>query len=201
MKEQPLKVMIGIPSNDMLHADFAMSLISLILIASQEGIQIAVINQHSSIIEIGRCEICETAINYGADYLLFLDSDMTFPSDLLIKLIAHKKDIVGCDAMRRRPPFTSVIKGLDNKVLDHEKQKEGLIEVKGISTACLLINLNVFKKITRPYFCVEYSGNKTFLGEDFYFSNKVRNASYKIYCDMGLSKKIGHIGSQIFYIK
>lgn len=197
-QKKPLKVAIGVPSGDMIHADFAMSLVNLCLKSYQAGIHAAVINTKSSIVEIGRSEIVAAAKQIDADKLLFLDSDMTFPPDLLIRLLAREKPVIGCDAVRRRPPYSTVITGMDGKPLDHTG-KEELVEVKGASCACQLIDVNVLRKLPEPPFLVTWSG-KNFLGEDYYFSNNIRKAGYKIYVDMPLSKKIGHIGVQTNFI-
>lgn len=44
-----------------------------------------------------RAKLARMALTAGADYALFLDSDMRFPSYLLEKLVAHGKDIVACN--------------------------------------------------------------------------------------------------------
>jgi GT2 family glycosyltransferase len=193
-----MKVAIGIPSGDMIHTDFAMSLVNLVGFSMANGIQCAVINQKSSVVEIGRCEIMASALGIEADYLLFLDSDMVFPHYTLLNLLKHGEPIVGCDASRRRAPFDSVIAGADGKPIDHATAK-GLVEIKGASTACLLVSNGVMKSVGLAPFQVTWNG-KEFLGEDYYFSNRVRESGYKIYCDADLSKEIGHIGMRAYFV-
>lgn len=195
-----MKIAIGVPSGDMLHADFAMALINLTAISSRQGIQLAIINQRSSIVEIGRNEIVEKARSIKADKLFWLDSDMFFPPDTLIKLLDHKKDIICCDAVRRKPPFTSVVQTIHGKPIDY-KNTDPLVQLKGATLACTLTDMKVFDKIKRPYFLVTYNDKNTFLGEDYYFSNLVRSKGLNIWCDTKLSKEIGHIGTTIYYLK
>jgi len=190
----PLKVAIGVPSNDMVHTDFTMCLINLCMYSFMNNVHVCVISQRSSIIEVGRCEIAAVALQTGAEKLLTLDSDMTFPPNTLIELIRKNKDIICCDAKRRRPPYTSVLCDTEGKPLDHSIRLPALVEVAGGSSACQLVDLNVFRKIKEPYYKVEFNDKKEFLGEDYYFSNKVRKAGYAVFCDTVLSKQIGHIG-------
>jgi len=199
-KGKNTRVAIGVPSNDMVYADFAMSLVNMTTQSALKGLSIAVINQKSSLVEVGRSEIVDMAKQVKADYLFYLDTDMVFPSHTLLKLLSHKKDIVCCDALRRREPFVTVVETNKGGRIDHESCDTHLIEVKGVSGACTLINMEVFEKIEKPYFHVEWLGNNTFRGEDYYFSKKAIDSGFKVYCDVKLSQYIGHIGVRAYYV-
>ena len=41
----------------------------------------------------------------SADEILWVDTDMQFPEDALLRLLAHDKDIVGCNYRTRTPPY------------------------------------------------------------------------------------------------
>ncbi len=62
-------------------------------------------------------------------------------------------------------------------------KKEDLIESDGVGAGCLLIHRRVFDAIEKPYF---KCNPNTFIGEDFYFCRKVREAGFKIYLDPGI---------------
>lgn len=200
-----VKVAIGIPSNDLIHADFALCLVNLCIYSIARGVHCAIINQKSSLLEIGRNQIVQSAFEIGADWLLSLDSDMTFPAQTLQRLLYHKQPIVCADASRRREPIHSVLIGMDGQRLKHDPavdEKSPLVEVKGGSNAVSLISMEVFKKLKPPHFLVEYNEKKReFLSEDFYFSNRARIGGYKIYCDPYLSPHIGHIGAKTYFLK
>ena len=53
----------------------------------------------------GRELLARNAIELGADYILYLDDDMTFEPDLLKRLLAHKKDVVTAVAYQRKAPY------------------------------------------------------------------------------------------------
>ena len=93
-----------------------------------------------------------------------------------------------------------MIAGMDGNKLPHaETLDPKIVEVKGVSCACLLIDQKVMDRLPEPPFMVTWNG-KRFLGEDYYFGNEVRKAGFKIYCDMLLSRRIGHIGLKTYYV-
>jgi len=59
----------------------------------------------SSIVADARNLGLEYAQKYGAEYVLFIDSDMTFPKDALLKLLVRQVDIIGATYSRRTAPF------------------------------------------------------------------------------------------------
>lgn len=205
-KGRPLKVVIGIPSGDMWHAQTAMNLVNTVIKTMAKGVQVAIVNPQFSLVEVARNEIVAAAREVGATHILTLDSDMTFPPETLLQLLSHDKDVVCCDAVRRRPPITQVLLGLDGKPLKHPTGKDRnpdmqqLVEVKGGSSAVQLVKMEVFDRLKMPYFLVEYNDGK-FLGEDYYFTNKLRKAGIKVFCDLVLSPHIGHIGVRAYHLR
>lgn len=193
-------VAIGIPSGDLVHADFAMALANMVTYSVMNNVKCVIVNVKTSIIEVSRNTLIDSARQYKADYLMMLDSDMVFPYDALLRLILREKDFICTDAVRRIEPHTTVVKGLNNKPLNHNL-KEELVEIMGMSPACCLIRMDALKEFNNPMFVVEFNGKNSFLGEDYYFSNLIRKQGKKIWCDMVLSKEIGHIGSKAHYIK
>jgi len=200
MSKDATRLVIGVPSGDMIHADFAMSLVNLTLQSYMEGCSIAIINQKSSIIEVGRNQIVEQAVLQGADYLLMLDSDMLFPADIFLRMKKWDKAVVCCDAVQRRAPYNQVVQLEDGSKIDHENCVEDIVKLKGASTACMLIDMHKLAGIEGPWFVVEWKDNK-FLGEDYYFTKLLKEKGIDIWCDVALSKRIGHMGNKAFYVK
>jgi hypothetical protein len=187
---QPL-VALGIPSGDMVHADFAMRLATLCL---NPGARAFVINAKSSLVMIGRNQIVEAARLAKATHLLFLDSDLTFPADTLARLLSHGKDIVGGLYVQRVPPHHPLGVTLDGK---HEAVTEGLKQMQTMPTGCLLLKLEIFDKLPKPWFNTKQVGEKI-MGEDYYFCERAREAGFHIWCDGDLSREIAHIGQKSF---
>lgn len=196
--DEPTTVAVCLPCGDLVPVDFMRCLLHLCFYSDARGIRVIFIEHRSSLVEVGRAQLVESAKDAGAQYMLFLDSDMWFPPDILVRMLKHKKDVVCTDAARRRPPFDTVVHGLDDKKLDHSQT--GLVEIKGVSTGVCLIDMDVFDKIERPYFLVTYKDGG-FLGEDYYFSYKIKEQGVQVWCDLDISKRIGHIGQKTYFIQ
>lgn len=196
------RVGICIPTNDMVHMDFAMSLARLTALCLPYGIQPVIINQKTSNIAQGRQQLMDLAIKLDVSHVLCLDSDMVFPQHLLLRLMQHDVDFVCLDAPRRRPPFTTVLLGMDGKILDHSKDYKAspLVEIKGISLALALLKTSILAKLEVPYFLSPHLKGDRFQGEDRYFGDRLRESGVKCFCDMPMSKEISHIGTQSYSI-
>lgn len=183
-------IAIGIPSGDMVHADFAMSLAMMCMNATAP---VAVVNARSSLVPVGRNQCVEAAKTVKATHLLFLDSDLVFPPDTLAKLLAHGKDIVGAAYSKREPPFYPLTVTEEN---EHQYITSGLRRVRLLPTGCLLIRLRVFDALAAPYFNLKAEGEKL-RGEDYYFCEKANAAGFALWCDGDLSMQLGHVGQQV----
>lgn len=187
------KIAVCYPSGDMVHADFALSLAGLCL--SVHPLEATVVNAKSSIVAEARNIGVERAQEAGADYLLFLDSDMIFPQTTLHRLLLHQKDIVGAVYTKRVPPYEL----LGTMLAEAEPPgADGLVEMLRLPTGCLMIRMAVFEALTRPYFHFgvdEVSG--TLLGEDYVFCDRARQAGYRLWADFSLSQEIGHLGQTV----
>jgi len=187
---QPL-IAICVPSGDMLHADFAMSLATLCM---NPGAPIFLVNVKSSLIPVGRNLCVETALKANATHVLFLDSDMTFPRDTVTRLLDHHKSIIGASYSQRVTPFHALGVTLDGI---QKAPAPGLQLMQQIPTGCLLIETSVFKTLPRPWFNIVSEGEKL-LGEDYYFCRQALKANLQVWCDGTLSQDIGHIGQKVY---
>ena len=187
------KIAVCYPSGDMVHADFALALAGLCL--SVHPLEVTVVNTKSSIVAEARNIAVARAQEAGADYLLFLDSDMIFPQDALHRLLIHQKDIVGAIYTKRVPPYDllgTMLTGAEPPGAD------GLVEMERLPTGCLLIRMAVFARMTKPYFHFAVDLEQgTLLGEDYVFCDRARIAGYRLWGDFSLSQELGHIGQTI----
>jgi len=116
-------------------------------------------------------------------HLLFLDDDTIPPIDLIPRLLNHKKLVVSGWYLFRRNKQPSLFKreGEGWVIYDVEtmnKSKTDLISVDGIGMGCCLIDRKVFEVIKPPYY-LEMDG----VGEDLYFSKKVKEYGMEIFVD------------------
>jgi len=143
-----------------------------------------------------RQKLVMMAIKQGADYVLFLDSDMRFPPNLLERLLARNKDIVACNyATRRLPVKTVAFSDFAELKCIYSSDKTDLEEVDAIGMGAMLIKTEIFKKLPLPWFSISYlpSGNM-YIGEDIYFCKLAQANGLKVYVDHDLSKDVRHIG-------
>lgn len=141
-----------------------------------------------------------------SDYLLFVDDDMTFPVDTLDRLLAHDKDVIGVNSYSRCLPLSSTVGLMDAKgeYMHPSKHTEwemripdGLFKAYFVGAGVMLINMNVFGKIKKPYFTFTYDNNGQVIhGEDGNFCNNVKKAGMDVWCDSSI--EIGHIGEYIY---
>ncbi len=189
------KVAICFPSPDMVHADFALSLAGLC--NSTGPIETPLINNKSSIVAIARNNGVRKAQEFGADHILFLDSDMVFPRTTLHRLLLHQKDIVGATYSKRVPPYPVLGAALDSS----PSPEQGLLEMKRLPAGCLLIKMSVFAALSEPYFRFSHDESTgEIYGEDYVFCDRARAAGFRIWCDGILSLEIGHIGQSVFML-
>jgi hypothetical protein len=193
MDSPPLpRVAIAVPSGDMVHADFAMAYAQLCMASA--GLPLQLITVKSSIVAQARNSGVELARNFGADYIFFLDSDMLFPSTALFRLLLHRKDIVGATYTKRVAPFGI----LGTQLAEQPAVLSGdLLEMQRIPTGCLLIKMDVFEKLSKPYFRFEVDADGAIVGEDYVFCDRAREAGFRIWCDAVMSREIGHIGQAV----
>jgi hypothetical protein len=136
---------------------------------------------------------------------MFIDADMRFPKDALVRLLKHNKDIVGVNATTRSEPVKPTAKNINYEedgsvswLPVYSNVKKGIEKVDAIGCGVILIKNSAFKKIEKPYFYFEQLPNGKLLGEDIYFCIKAKDAGIDTYVDHDLSMEIGHIGNYTY---
>lgn len=147
-----------------------------------------------------RNQIVDAAIASGCEYLLMLDDDMMVSPDLVKRLVAHDKELVGALYWQRGGAFHPVVmKSIERENGDfhpefyaaHDPiiQNPGLHPVDIIGGGCMLFKVDVFRKITPPYFWWEHS-----MGTDIAICTRLREAGVQPYIDTSI--EIGHLGNE-----
>jgi glycosyltransferase involved in cell wall biosynthesis len=178
----------------MLHARFWLCSVAL----HPAGTELRWFNWRECYIDASRERLVENALEWGADKIMFLDSDMTFPPCTLARLLEWNKDITGCTYVKRVPPHAIVCK--EDTVDAVPCSPDGLIEMKAMPTGCLLIDAGVFGKLKKPWFYLSYKDGRRD-GEDYNFCRDAREAGFKVWCDAVLSLEVGHLGTEERKIK
>jgi len=196
------KVHIGIavPSNGTWRQEFGKALVRLVAYeASASNRQISILTQQSSMLTMSRHKLVVDAIRAKCTHVLFLDTDMTFPRDLVERLLARDKDFIACNCTNRFFPVRPLAHSLDGRVL-HSKGKKGVQKVQFVGLAVALIKVDVFKQMTPPFFLQDWVPDlKGYCGEDVYFCQTAKaQIGLDVYVDHGVSQEIGHVGFHQF---
>ena len=191
-------VAVCIPSGDDWKADFGYDLAHMLLHTAIHGqdLRVGVSNHRLSVLPTARNMMVREALRGGADYILFLDSDMRFPGETLLRMLSHKVDVVAANCVQRAFP-TRATAWADGAHVFTEDGSTGLEEVESIGTAVMLIDCRVFEKMKPPAFFFEPKPDDafSFLGEDQYFCRKARESGYRVWIDHDLSKRVAHVGT------
>ena len=198
-RSHSVKLAILVPCRDTVHSLFTMSLTELVKTCVLAGIDTHITYDASTILLNQRESLAKKAVEIKSDYMLWLDSDMMFPSTTALRLMGHNKDIVAANYMKRSVPLTTVaystLEDWDNW-LPLESQEE-LEVVEGIGMGCMLMKTSVLSAIEKPWFAFEYK-DESWHGEDFYLQKKLRDQGHQIFVDMNLSRQVRHIGQWAF---
>jgi hypothetical protein len=198
---KPTKLAILVPTRDTVHSQFAYCLAQLIKTTSEAGIDTYLFFDSSTILLNQREKLIENAKDIKCDYVLWLDSDMMFPSTTALRLLAHNKDIVACNYMKRSKPLKTVaytdLTNWDSWL--PLEPKDDLIKVEGVGMGCMLMKTEIFNSLQKPYFEFTYKGDtQDWYGEDFMLLTKLRLNQFNVYIDTILSMDIKHLGIYAF---
>lgn len=193
-----MKTIIAVPCMDQVPTPFCQSLAQMKLVG-----ECTLAMKAGSLIYTSRNDLATLAIQAEADYVLWLDSDMVFPPDLLVRMMDTLKkndlDFLTGLYFRRVPPYSPVLfdkMEMKHNCLDWSEFKEipeGLFEVGGCGFGCVLIDVSVFLDVQSRFGNMfAPMGNN---GEDIAFCLRARECGYKIMCDPSII--CGHVGYSI----
>jgi hypothetical protein len=195
------KLAVCIPTRDTLHSAHALCLAELVKFNTMNDIDTHVFMDASTVLLTQRERLATIALNLGAEYTLWLDSDITFPATTAVRLLAHNEPVVAANYVRRQFPAKGVAYqtiGEWNDPLPFAMQ-DTLAEVEGIGMGCFLIKNEIFTKIEKPWFEFKWTPESNdYLGEDIILCQKIMNAGYKIKVDTTLSHELRHLGTYGF---
>lgn len=197
-----MKTLIAIPCMDTLPVGFVQSLIYM-----HKGDNPTVYFKPNSLVYDSRNLLSLYAIENNYDNVLWLDSDMIFPPDILQRLESHNMHMVTGLYVRRRDPITPVIfKTLTEPVRNADGKLEknttpytnyprnDFFPVAGCGFGCVLTSTKLLKDVW-DHFGPAFSPYP-WAGEDLSFCYRVNTLGYQIYCDSTIS--CGHIGTAIY---
>lgn len=193
-----MKILIAVPCMDQVPVLFCHSLAQL-----QKTGECALMMKAGSLIYTSRNAIATEAIKMDADYVFWLDSDMVFKSDTLVRMLetlkANDLDILSGLYFRRVPPYSPVLFDkieMDGEECDYSEFQsipDGLFEVGACGFGCVLMKTDVFFDVQSKFGNMFAPIGNT--GEDVAFCWRARQCGYKVFCDPSVI--CGHVGYSV----
>lgn len=190
-----MKYLIGIPCMDSLMTKFVQCVWAL---KHPKDAEAEVMLASGSLIYDARNQIAAKAVTGGFDRVLWLDSDMTFSSDLMVRLAEHLDnglEFVSGIYVKRKQPIEPVIYEHGNMSradgqswLDYPKDQ--LFEVAACGFGGVMMTTELIRAIGDVY-GFPFSPILS-VGEDLSFCYRATALGRKLYCDSTI--KLGHIG-------
>jgi hypothetical protein len=189
------------PARDMVHTMYSYDLVNMITyhtLNTNDAVSLKI--SQGTLIANQRAELCLDAMREDCSHVLFIDSDMRFPQDMIGRLLKHDLDIVATNCARRRMPTGPTAQlykeNGERELVWTMPESTGLQEVGSVGMGVMLIKKNVFAALAEPWFETPWRMDKRgYIGEDVYFCQKAAAAGFKIWIDHDVSKEIGHIGT------
>ena len=201
MNTSKKKILIGIPTARNIEAETFKSIYDLKI---PEGYEATFQFFYGYNVDQVRNLIADWVVN-GFDYLFSVDSDIAFPTDTLVKLLSHDKDVVSGLYIQRKPGehileiYESNTTGGINNMPYGKLKERSLVEVAGCGFGCVLVKAEVFKVIGYPQFKYHSAiSHSNTVSEDVYFCNKAKENGFKIWADPSILCR--HTGSFTFNV-
>ena len=191
--------MIAVPCMDTVQTEFFCSCMDLQRVGE---VQTEIVS--CSLIYKARTDLGSMAIRKNTDYVLWLDSDVIFPSSLMVDMMEdlQGRDMVtGLYHMRREPfmpviwskcrPGETIYENEDEMMPDYPRDR--IFEVEGCGFGAVMMRTEVLRQVKIKY--GQLFAPLPGYGEDLSFCIRARGCGYKIHCDPKL--QIGHKAATI----
>jgi hypothetical protein len=193
-----MRLVIGGPTLGMVPASFAIDLAQLYTKTYNAGLWWSVTMGfvQATYVHVGREAVLLGAIARQATHVLFLDTDMTFPAETALRLLAHDKPLVAANCVMRDPRriFTAQ---RDGQRIPTDPASRGLERVDRVGMAVALLRTDLVAAMDRPWFAHGWAADED-IGEDVRFCDALRDAGHQIFIDHDLSQEVGHIGQYTY---
>jgi len=209
------RVSIAIPIAENVPPVTLQSMLALVAHAAMSGIEVVDIGvTQRMMVDGARNGLTEGFLTTNTEWILWLDSDMTFPKETLVELfkVAEEKDakmVTGIYYQRKDKNLPVLwsrgeetehigLSGMESKRAETNKyvgafcfpnpHKKEPFKVHAAGFGCVLIHRSVFETLDNPWFQFV---PKT-CSEDFYFFVNAKEAGFELWATPNLD--LGHIG-------
>ena len=200
-------VFIAMPCYDSVKINTMLSVVKLIQQLSKSGIEAGIHTMKSPLIHQARNYLTSVFLTTEYQYLLFVDSDVEFEPESVVRMLVSKKRIV-CTPYRVKSPditkhvYTVEFKDPKNILV----LAEGLVEIEAGPTGLMLVERTVFERIIKNHPELKIKNKATpnagkshefyynffdfgfidgyAMGEDVSFCKLARDNDFKIYANI-----------------
>lgn len=190
------KVLIAVPCGAQVAQGFALDLALMMAYTTftQPDLALPVYFLEGTYLPRARAALVQKALDLRCTHILWLDSDMRFPKDTLLRLLSHGRSIVCANYPTRIAPILPTAKeGPDHAYLF---EGDGLVDATAAGMGCMLTTTDVFLELPKPWFAVGYNKEvDDYAGEDSFFCMQARKHDYHVLVDVPLSEAVRHVGT------
>jgi hypothetical protein len=187
---------VCVPTQGLVHAEFTYCLVNAIKRTELDSVSVSLVMHEGTVLSNQRQHIAVEALDkFSPDYLMWFDSDMTFPADVILRLIDSDKSVV-CAAYSKRTPPLIPTAFLDIDPVVPVKIQGNLQPVRYAGMGCMLVKASVMRSLEMPWFpLIWHNASKSWHGEDMGFCDLLHKNNIEIWCDTQLSLELGHLGT------
>ncbi len=194
-----IRLAVCIPARDQMHTVTSYCLYNLSNVLTKLGIDNKLFLSHGTLIINQRHELVMAAREWGATHVMFIDSDIEFTPDCVIKLIDRQLPVVAAAYSKRVEPFVVTAW---HKIYDWNSHvqnfDEDLITCEAVAMGFMLIEMSVFDCLELPWFIIGWHGQYT--GEDIEFCRMLLDKNIDIHLDLTVTQQLGHLGTKNFKV-
>jgi hypothetical protein len=161
--------------------------------------EIQVFMRRCTLLPRARNQLAKDAIDWNANYLLWIDGDHSFPRQSLFRLLSLNLPVVGANYPIRANPTAPCATALSGGALATTEKLAlagAVEEVAHLGLGFCLVDIRVIRALRngKPLFqnLLWGEGTDESIGEDVHFFRRVREAGFKVHVDHGLSWDIRH---------
>jgi glycosyltransferase involved in cell wall biosynthesis len=221
-------IFIALPAYDFkVSLKLAISLARFAQSAPQHGIDIQIGSICGcSVVSRARNLLAQDLLDSPCDYLMFIDSDINFEPEDILRLMAWgsdpKRGIVAAVPRTRSETKTYIANLEYDGNGDLTMNGMGLVRAERVATAFMLVRREVFEKMVEAHPEWKYydkRSNRTipclfdfllteegYIGEDYLFCDRTRELGFEVWVDpsitlghMGVQEYVGNYGKDVLY--
>lgn len=197
---------LAIPSMDNLPADFAWCFAGTVTSLIQHGIPSILLHTKGTYLFHNRNVLVKQAKLAKCSHLMWIDSDMIFPPDAVLRLFSHKVQVVGGVYHTREIPGKIVGEmigpdGVERAIAPEDLREPAIkpFPVTLLPTGFLMTEMSVYDEVGWPWFESFYFTDASdedhmfFFGEDVRFMKALGAKNIPVLCDPVVSRSLSHI--------